>query len=53
MGKQPKTTNWMISGICQKTKDRFMGLCKMQNKDWKEVLTNLMKTYIWDNKKDA
>lgn len=42
---------WFIRNFPIVVKDRFMGLCKMQGKDWKKVLENLIRGAIHEMKK--
>lgn len=34
-------------------KNRFMGKCKMINKDWKLVLENLIRGWLFDNPEEG
>jgi len=40
---------WLIGSFDWKLKNKFMGRCKMLDRDWKKILENLMRGWLYDN----
>jgi len=46
--KDTKVT-WAIRGFSRNTKNAFIGECKKQGKDWKLLLGNFIRNWLFEN----
>lgn len=49
--KKPTLTNWMVNDFPLDIKNEFMGLAKARGQNWKSLLANLLRGWVWEAKK--
>lgn len=52
MSMENKMIGWLINPFPETIKNKFLGMCKMKGIDWKKLLANLIKEWIWEQKKE-
>ena len=45
-----RTVFWGVPGFPKKVKDAFIFCCKIEGKDYKKVVANLMRAYVYDRR---
>jgi len=51
MSMEIKMVAWMVNSFPESIKNRFLGMCKMKGINWKKLLANLIKEWMYEQEK--